>query len=64
MTLQHVTLFLPLSSLSSGILDQGEGVLIVFADNKVDETFKSALDTIDQLGKVVDALYQKAKNIQ
>ena len=50
--------------LLTGILDQGRGILVVFDDNTVDETFTSALDTIGQLGLVVDSLYKKAKNIQ
>lgn len=47
-----------------GILDQGKGVLILFEDTSVDETFVSALNTIGQLGNVVDSLYKKAKHIQ
>lgn len=46
-----------------GILDQGEGVLIVFEDAASDKTYESALDTIDNMGKVVDTLYQKAKKL-
>lgn len=47
----------------SGILDQGAGVLIVFEDNDTDHTYKCALDTIQNMGKVVDSLYNKAKKI-
>eukprot|EP00118_Oscarella_pearsei_P008294 m.41910 g.41910 ORF g.41910 m.41910 type:complete len:441 (+) comp33299_c0_seq2:21-1343(+) len=46
-----------------GILDQGEGVLIVFDDAEEDHTYSSALDAIQSMGKVVDALYQKAKKL-
>ncbi|XP_064647631.1 26S proteasome non-ATPase regulatory subunit 11-like [Lineus longissimus] len=47
----------------SGILDQGEGVLIVFDEKPVDKTYGSALETIQSMGKVVDALYKKAKKL-
>ena len=47
-----------------GILDQGKGILVVFEDTTVDQTYTAALDTIGQLGKVVDSLYQKAKCFQ
>jgi len=47
----------------SGILDQGAGVLIVFDDMLTDKTYSTALDTIQSMGKVVDALYNKAKKL-
>lgn len=47
----------------SGILDQGEGVLIVFEEKPVDKTYERALETITSMGKVVDTLYQKAKKL-
>jgi len=47
----------------NGILDQGEGVLIVFEDTPVDKTYECALETIQSMGKVVDSLYQKAKRL-
>jgi len=47
----------------SGILDQGDGVLIIFEPTKTDSTYEAALDTIQNLGKVVDTLYQKAKKL-
>lgn len=46
-----------------GILDQGAGVLIVFEESETDKTYTSALETINHMGKVVDALYQKAKKL-
>ncbi|KAG1685549.1 26S proteasome non-ATPase regulatory subunit 11 [Nymphon striatum] len=46
-----------------GILDQGEGVLIVFEQSTVDKTYASALETIQSMGKVVDSLYQRAKKL-
>jgi 26S proteasome regulatory subunit N6 len=47
----------------SGILDQGDGVLIIFEPTRTDSTYEAALDTIQNLGKVVDTLYQKAKKL-
>uniref|UniRef100_A0A2C9JVC2 PCI domain-containing protein n=1 Tax=Biomphalaria glabrata TaxID=6526 RepID=A0A2C9JVC2_BIOGL len=46
-----------------GILDQGAGVLIVFDEVQSDKTYANALETIHNMGKVVDALYQKAKKL-
>ncbi|XP_046374934.1 26S proteasome non-ATPase regulatory subunit 11-like [Haliotis rufescens] len=46
-----------------GILDQGAGVLIVFDETPVDKTYESSLETIQSMGKVVDALYNKAKKL-
>lgn len=47
----------------SGILDQGDGVLIVFEETPDDKTYDKALETITHMGKVVDTLYQKAKKL-
>ncbi|XP_003741101.2 26S proteasome non-ATPase regulatory subunit 11 [Galendromus occidentalis] len=47
----------------SGILDQGTGVLIIFEDQSIDKTYGSAIEVIHAMGKVVDALYQKAKKL-
>jgi 26S proteasome regulatory subunit N6 len=47
----------------TGILDQGAGVLIVFEEPTADKTYESALETIHSMGKVVDALYSKAKKL-
>ena len=52
-----------ISSYSKGILDQGAGVLIVFEESTVDKTYETSLDTIQNMGKVVDALYNKAKRL-
>lgn len=46
-----------------GILDQGEGVLIVFEETTVDKMYETALETIHHMSKVVDTLYQKAKKL-
>lgn len=47
----------------SGVLDQGAGVLVVFPATVVDKTFEAALETIQGMEKVVDALYNKAKKL-
>ena len=46
-----------------GILDQGQGVLILFEDSSSDQTYTVSLDAISSLGKVVDALYGKGKQL-
>ena len=47
----------------AGILDQGAGVLIVFDETPADQTYDTALETIQSMGKVVDSLYDKAKKL-
>merc|ERR1712179_26665 len=47
----------------SGILDQGDDVLILFEPTTTDSTYEASLETIQNLGKVVDTLYQKAKKL-
>ena len=41
----------------SGVLDQGEGCLIVYEEGERDEGYDSALGTIEKLGGVVDVLF-------
>lgn len=40
-----------------GVLDQGAGVLVVFEETERDKGYDAALDTIEKLNNVVDALY-------
>ena len=47
----------------SCILDQGEGVLIVFTEPPEDKTYGSAIDIVSELGRVIDQLYGKAKRL-
>jgi len=46
-----------------GILDQGTGVLVVFDETPSDKTYEASLETIQSMGKVVDALYVKTKKL-
>lgn len=65
LTVFYFIKYLSLSfSFSPGILDQGQGVLIVFEDSTVDQTYTTTLDTISSMGKVVDSLYNRAKHLQ
>jgi len=46
-----------------GILDQGAGTLIIFDVPRADETYPAALETIQNMGKVVDSLFEKSKKL-
>jgi len=46
-----------------GILDAGAGCLIVYEDQAADTTYDQALEAINNMGSVVDALYEKAKGL-
>lgn len=45
----------------NGILDQGSGNLIIFDEVQKDKTFEAGLETVQELGNVVDKLYRKAQ---
>ena len=47
-----------------GILDQKDATLRVFEDPQVDQTFETAVETIKQMGLVVESLYEKARSIE
>eukprot|EP00339_Tiarina_fusa_P029774 CAMPEP_0117041450 /NCGR_PEP_ID=MMETSP0472-20121206/28945_1 /TAXON_ID=693140 ORGANISM="Tiarina fusus, Strain LIS" /NCGR_SAMPLE_ID=MMETSP0472 /ASSEMBLY_ACC=CAM_ASM_000603 /LENGTH=163 /DNA_ID=CAMNT_0004752461 /DNA_START=701 /DNA_END=1192 /DNA_ORIENTATION=- len=47
----------------NGILDQGNGLLILFPDPPQEKTYQTTLETIDNLGRVVDTLYQRAQKL-
>jgi len=47
----------------NGILDQGNDCLIVFDEPPTDEAYPAALESITNIGKVVDSLYNKASKL-
>ncbi|KAJ6629936.1 hypothetical protein B0H10DRAFT_2208504 [Mycena sp. CBHHK59/15] len=46
-----------------GVLDQGRGCLLVFDETEADTTYATAIDTLQQVGKVVESLYAKTVKI-
>ncbi|KAI8319213.1 proteasome regulatory particle subunit [Martensiomyces pterosporus] len=46
-----------------GILDQGNGCLVIFPEPKHDSTYDTTLDTIKSLSNVVESLYEKAATL-
>ncbi|KAJ2569072.1 26S proteasome regulatory subunit rpn6 [Coemansia sp. RSA 1807] len=46
-----------------GILDQGNGCLVVFPEPRHDSTYETTLDTIKSLSNVVESLYAKAATL-
>ncbi|KAL5529786.1 hypothetical protein ACEPAG_5773 [Sanghuangporus baumii] len=46
-----------------GVLDQGRGCLLVFDETKSDGTYKAAIQTVEEVGKVVESLFEKATKI-
>lgn len=47
----------------NGVLDQGQGMLVIFDTVQEDKAYDAALGLIQNMGKVVDALYHKAKRL-
>lgn len=47
----------------AGTLDQGIGVLEIFEEAVQDAVYESALETIDNMGRVVDSLFVRSKKI-
>ncbi|KAI0319087.1 PCI-domain-containing protein [Amylostereum chailletii] len=52
-----------LDRLLHGVLDQGRGCLLLFAEPKLDSTYGAAIQTLEQVSKVVDSLYAKSVKI-
>jgi len=46
-----------------GILDQGNGWLLLFEDRAASETYQGSLDTIQSMSRVVDSLFDRAKEL-
>ncbi|KAJ6357290.1 hypothetical protein OIU78_005203 [Salix suchowensis] len=47
----------------AGTLDQGAGCLVIFEDPKTDAIYPATLETISNIGKVVDSLYVRSAKI-
>ena len=47
----------------AGVLDQGAGLLVIFESMEDSKAYDAALGLIQNMGKVVDALYHKAKRL-
>ena len=45
-----------------GVLDQGRGCLLIFEEPEADRAYGAAIDTLEQVGKVVDSLYAKVRS--
>ncbi|KAF8633522.1 hypothetical protein AX17_004428 [Amanita inopinata Kibby_2008] len=52
-----------LDNVFHGVLDQGRGCLLVFDEPKSDDTYGAAIETLEQVGKVVESLYAKTVKI-
>jgi len=48
----------------SGSLHQGDGMLIVYEVEPVDQTYQYAVETIHAMGEVVDQLYARARKLR
>jgi len=46
-----------------GILDQGAGCLIAYQENPDNTTYETGIETIENMGKVVDSLYTRAAKL-
>ncbi|GMF00629.1 unnamed protein product [Ambrosiozyma monospora] len=46
-----------------GVIDQGNGWLIVYDEPQKDETYDLSLDVIKNMSTVVDLLYEKASSL-
>ena len=47
-----------------GILDQGNGCLIVYDEPEDDKTYEASLETFKHIGQVVESLYTKAQKLR
>lgn len=48
----------------NGILDQGDGCLIVYGDEPLSKTYQSSLDTLKNMDNVVHSLFDKAATLR
>eukprot|EP00008_Paramoeba_atlantica_P009422 CAMPEP_0201489662 /NCGR_PEP_ID=MMETSP0151_2-20130828/23211_1 /ASSEMBLY_ACC=CAM_ASM_000257 /TAXON_ID=200890 /ORGANISM="Paramoeba atlantica, Strain 621/1 / CCAP 1560/9" /LENGTH=421 /DNA_ID=CAMNT_0047875325 /DNA_START=67 /DNA_END=1332 /DNA_ORIENTATION=+ len=47
-----------------GVLDQEQNMLVIFEEPQVDEVYPAALETVQNMGKVLDSLYAKAQKLK
>ncbi|KAJ7074469.1 proteasome regulatory particle subunit [Mycena amicta] len=52
-----------LDKVLNGVLDQGRACLLVYDATEADTTYTSAIETLQQVGKVVESLYAKSVKI-
>ncbi|EAU81018.2 proteasome regulatory particle subunit [Coprinopsis cinerea okayama7 len=52
-----------LDKVFNGVLDQGRGCLLVFDPQEVDNMYGPAIETLEEVGKVVQSLYAKTVKI-
>ncbi|THG97955.1 hypothetical protein EW026_g4148 [Hermanssonia centrifuga] len=52
-----------LDKIFHGVLDQQRGILLIFDETTADNTYGTAIETLEQVGKVVDSLYAKTVKI-
>ncbi|KAI0086262.1 PCI-domain-containing protein [Irpex rosettiformis] len=52
-----------LDKIFHGVLDQQRGMLLVFDEPEADTAYGTAIETLEQVGKVVDSLYAKTVKI-
>lgn len=52
-----------LDKVFAGILDQGEGCLEVFEEVGQEKMYEDTLETLKQIGSVVESLYAKAQKL-
>ncbi|KIY50239.1 PCI-domain-containing protein [Fistulina hepatica ATCC 64428] len=46
-----------------GVLDQGRGCLLIYDEPETDTSYATAIETLEQVGKVVESLYAKTVKI-
>jgi 26S proteasome regulatory subunit N6 len=46
-----------------GILDAGQGSLIAYQDGADNTTYETSIEVIENMGKVVDSLYNRASRL-
>ena len=46
-----------------GILDAGQGSLIAYQDTADNTTYETSIEVIENMGKVVDSLYNRASRL-